>query len=111
MHDGAAVEDKAAGVATCRLLVHDGAAVQAKAASIAMQVGCSIIERSQTEIEQPAFQPTGVKTHLNLLLLALRDCCCQYTLPRLDNVQTVPGVGCPGNHIALPIFPQLKGAH
>ena len=52
-----------------------------------------------------------MNTHLNLLLLALRDCCGQHALPRLDNVQAVPSIGCPRDYIALPIFPQLKGAH
>ena len=59
---------------------------------------------------KPVFQPAGVSTHLDLLLLALRDCCCQHALSRLDNVHAVPSVGCPGDHIALPVFPKLKDA-
>ena len=69
------------------------------------------MKRSQPQKMKPVLQLAGVSSHLNLLLLALRYCCSQHALPRLDNVKAVPSVGCPGDHIALPIFPQLKGAH
>ena len=91
--------------------MHGGAAVQDKAAGIAMHAGWSIMKQPQAENLRPVFQLASVSTHLHLLLLALRDCCSQHALPRLDNVQAVASVGCPGNHIALPILPQLKRAH